>query len=71
VFNVVSKQGGNDFRYDASFYGQYPSLTSEGVRLDCECPEGETGFHRTLYRDFTTHLGGPILKDWCRTGSKS
>jgi hypothetical protein len=63
VFNVVSRQGGNDFDFDASYYGQFQELTSRPVKLPCDCPEGETGYLRNLYRDFTTHLGGPILRD--------
>jgi hypothetical protein len=63
VFNVVSKQGGNDFRFDASYYSQFQDLTSQPVTLECDCPEGESGFVRSQYRDFTAHVGGPVLKD--------
>jgi hypothetical protein len=63
VFNVVTKQGGNDFRFDASYYGQFQDLTSQPVKLPCDCPEEETGYVRNLYRDFTAHIGGPILED--------
>jgi Carboxypeptidase regulatory-like domain/TonB dependent receptor/TonB-dependent Receptor Plug Domain len=63
VFNVVSRQGGNDFQFDASYYGQWQDLTSQPVELPCDCAQGETGYVRSLYRDFTTHLGGPILRD--------
>jgi hypothetical protein len=63
VFNVVSKQGGNDFHFDASYYGQLQRLTSQPIKLPCDCPEGESGFVRSVFRDFTTHLGGPVVKD--------
>jgi outer membrane receptor protein involved in Fe transport len=63
VFNVVSRQGGNEFQFDASYYGQFDGLTSKPVELDCDCPEGESGYVRGLYRDFTTHVAGPILED--------
>ena len=63
IFNVVTKQGGNDFRFDASYYFQSSGLTSQSVLLDCNCPEGESGFERDRYHNFTTHLGGPILED--------
>src|SRR5215467_6671751 len=33
VFNVITKTGGNRFLYDASYYGQWPSLTSQPVLL--------------------------------------
>ncbi len=63
VFNVVTKQGGNDFRFDASYYFQSQSLTSRPVELECNCPSDTSGYHREHYRDFSTHLGGPILRD--------
>jgi hypothetical protein len=63
VFNVVTKQGGNTFRFDASYYAQAQSLTSQPIKIECDCPEGESGYTRDLFRDFSTHLGGPILKD--------
>jgi hypothetical protein len=63
VFNVVSKQGGNDFQFDFSYFAQPDWLTSAPIKLDCGCPEGETGFTRVKYRDFTVHAGGPIVKD--------
>jgi len=63
VFNVVSRQGGNEFAFDASYYGQFDDLTSQPVKQPCDCPEVESGYVRTRYRDFTTHVGGPILKD--------
>jgi hypothetical protein len=63
VFNVVSKQGGNDFQFDASLYGQFQGLTSQPIKLPCDCPDGESGFVRNQFVDFTTHLGGPIVRD--------
>jgi hypothetical protein len=63
VINVVSRQGGNAFRFDLSYYGQWPGLTSEAVAEDCNCPSGESAFERDLYRDFSAYLGGPIMRD--------
>lgn len=64
VFNVVTKQGGNIFEYDASFYGQSDGLTSHPVALVCvRCSTPESRYTRARYRDFTTHLGGPILRN--------
>ncbi len=63
VFNVVSKSGGSEFRFDASYYGEFDSLTSQPIRYPCNCPEGETGYVRSKYRDFSTHVGGPLWKD--------
>ena len=63
VIDIVTKQGGNDFRFDASYYFQTQRLTSQPVTLDCDCPDGQSGYTRDQYRDFTAHLGGPILRD--------
>jgi hypothetical protein len=64
VFNVVTKQGGNVFSPDLSYYAQADSLTSHPVELPCKgCREPETEYARVRYRDFTTHLGGPLVPD--------
>ena len=64
VINVVTKQGGNRFQYDASYYGQPSGLTSQPVLLPLTSPAtGQTGYSRTKYRDFTTNLGGPAVRE--------
>lgn len=64
VINIVTKQGGNRFVYDASYYAQASALTSQPVRLRCEgCSEAESGYERARYRDVTTTLGGPAVRD--------
>lgn len=64
VVNVVTRQGGNRFAFDASYYGQFGALTSQPIVLNCgACPDGQSGFERDLYRDFSAHAGGPILRD--------
>jgi TonB dependent receptor/Carboxypeptidase regulatory-like domain len=70
VFNVVTKQGGNRFAYDASYYGQSSRLTSQPVRLALPGSPATSGFERIRYRDFTTNLGGPVFRDrlWFFTG---
>ena len=70
VFNVVTKQGGNSFAYDASYYGQTSGLTSQPVLLPLAGTQGLTGYERIRYRDFTTNLGGPVHRDrvWFFTG---
>jgi hypothetical protein len=63
VFNVVTKQGGNAFRSDASYFWQGAGLTAQPIVL--AVPRGtqaESGFERIEYRDFTTNLGGPLLR---------
>jgi outer membrane receptor protein involved in Fe transport len=59
VLNVVTKRGGNTFRGQASYYFTSDDLTDVNVRL----PESDFTFHRELYRNFTSQLGGPIKKD--------
>ena len=70
VINVVTRQGGNRFFYDASYYGQASSLTSQPVLLPVQGSQALSGFERIKYRDFTTHLGGPVRRDrlWFFTG---
>jgi hypothetical protein len=64
VFNVVTKQGGNRLACDASYYGQWNGLTSHPVQLPCtRCSQPTTEYTRGRYRDFTTHVGGPIVRD--------
>jgi len=62
VFNVVTKQGGDVFAPDFSYYGQAQGLTSQPVQLPCiRCSEPSTEYTRVRYRDLTTHLGGPLI----------
>src|SRR3989441_2629472 len=70
VFNVVTKQGGNRFAYDTSYYGQPSSLTSQPVLLSGPGSQAPSGYERIKYRDFTTNLGGPVHRDrvWFFTG---
>jgi hypothetical protein len=62
VLNVVTRQGGDRFRFDASYYGQWSGLTGKPILEGCDCPAGETGFERDLYRDFGAYLGGPLAR---------
>ena len=64
VFNVVTRQGGNAFQYDASYYWQGASLTGQPVVLPVQSgTQPESGYERDGYRDFTTSLGGPVVRD--------
>jgi hypothetical protein len=66
VINVVTRQGADRFQYDASYYGQWNALTSQPVSLpvDPDRPEsGHSGYTRGRYRDATTNLGGPLLRN--------
>ena len=60
VFNIVSRQGSNEFHGDVNFYIQTQGLTDRNTT-----DEEDEGFpfNRDEYTDFTAQLGGPILKD--------
>ncbi|HTI37740.1 MAG TPA: TonB-dependent receptor [Vicinamibacterales bacterium] len=70
VFNVLTKQGSDRFQYDASYYGQPSSLTSQPKVLPVPGSSLSTGYERKRYRDFTTDLGGPVVRErlWFFTG---
>ena len=64
VFNVVTRQGGNAFQYDASYFWQGAGLTGQPVVLPVQRgTQPESGYERDGYRDFTTSLGGPVVRD--------
>ena len=64
VINVVTRQGGDRFLYDASYYGQTAGLTSQPVRLPYPGrPADRAATSARRYRDFTTNLGGPVVRD--------
>ena len=64
VINVVTKQGGERFLYDASSYGQASALTSQPVSLRyLGSGEQQSGYERAKYEDFTNSLGGPAIRD--------
>jgi len=70
VFNVVTRQGGDRFGYDASYYGQTSGLTSQPVLRPVAGRSSPSGYERNRYRDFTTDLGGPVVHErlWFFTG---
>jgi Carboxypeptidase regulatory-like domain len=64
VINVVTRQGGNLFQSDASYYGQSSALTAQTIQLSCAgCSEPTSGYVRSRYRDFTTNAGGPLVRN--------
>jgi Carboxypeptidase regulatory-like domain/TonB dependent receptor-like, beta-barrel len=63
VINVLTRQGGDRFLFDGSYYVQTAGLTSQPVRLVVPDTGGrETGYERVRYRDLTASLGGPIAR---------
>ncbi len=60
VFNVVTRQGGNDFHGDANVYFQTQDLTA---RNTTEEQDGGQPYNRDEFKDATVQLSGPIVKD--------
>src|SRR5258708_3635938 len=64
VINVVTRQGSERFLYDASYYAQTSGLTSQPVVLPLPASSTrQSGYERNEYRDLTTNLGGPVIRD--------
>lgn len=64
VINIVLKQGSDRLLFDASYHGQTAGLTSQPALLRPLPPKtGQSGYERAEYRDFTTNLGGPVVRD--------
>jgi len=60
VFNVVTRQGSNEFHGDFNYYSQYQGLTSSNTSAD---QDDGLPFNRDKYQDFTAQLAGPVIKD--------
>ncbi len=60
VFNVVTKQGSNQFHGSANYYHQSDGLTSRNTSA---AQDGGLPYTRVRYRDATFQLDGPIVKD--------
>ena len=64
VINVLTRQGSARLLYDASYYSQTAGLTSQPVRRPLGGPgTAQSGYERDRYRDLTTNLGGPVVRD--------
>ena len=64
VVNVITKSGGNRFQSDAAYYGQSAALTAQPVRREYDrARQLDSGYERAAYRDFTTSLGGPVVRE--------
>jgi len=60
VFNVVTRQGTNEFHGDLNFYLQTDGLTGRNTN---DAQDGGFPFHREKFHDATAQLSGPIVKD--------
>ncbi len=60
VFNIITRQGNNDFSGDVNFYFQSQGLTARNTT-----DEEDDGWpwHRDEFTDVTGQIGGPIVKD--------
>jgi hypothetical protein len=64
VINVITRQGGDRFLFDAAYHGQTSALTAQPRRLHVPgSGQSESGYERALYRDVTANLGGPVVRD--------
>jgi hypothetical protein len=73
VYNIVTRQGTNEFHGDVNFFWQGDGLTSnntDGITNPdgsffntCSDGEGRCPWRRDRYTDFTAQLGGPLVKD--------
>src|SRR5687768_4013347 len=64
VINVVTRQGSARLLYDASYYFQTAGLTSQPIRRPLGGPgTAQSGYERNRYRDLTTNVGGPVVRD--------
>jgi hypothetical protein len=64
VINVVTKQGGARFQSQSAYYEQSSALTSQPIVLPVtNGTQPSSGYERARYRDFSTGLGGPVLRD--------
>ncbi len=60
VFNIVTRQGSNQFRGDTNIYYQNSGLTG---RNTTDAQDGGQPYNRARFVDSTTQLGGPVIKD--------
>jgi hypothetical protein len=60
VFNIVTRQGSNTFKGDATVYYQSDELSGRNTSDD---QDGGVPYHRDQYREFTGQVSGPIVKD--------
>ena len=60
VFNVVTRQGSNNFHGDGNLYFMNQSLTG---RNTTEAQDNGLPYHRAEFKDTTWQVGGPVKKD--------
>ncbi len=69
VFNVVTRQGSNQFHGDGSYYVLTDGMTGRNTTTaqECQgvsnCPASGLPYHRDQWRDTTWQLSGPFVRD--------
>ena len=69
VFNVVTRQGSNEFHGDGSYYFMNDGMTGRNttVAQECQgvpnCPAAGLPYHRAEWKDTTWQLSGPFVRD--------
>ena len=63
VINVITRQGSERFLFDSSYYAQPEIFTSQPVIVKYDGGRRESGYERSRYRDFTSNLGGPAVRN--------
>jgi Carboxypeptidase regulatory-like domain len=64
VINVVTRQGGERFQSQTAYYGQPSGLTAQPIVLPVtNGTQPSSGYERERYRDFSTGLGGPVVRE--------
>ena len=64
VINVVTKQGGERFQSQSAYYAQASGLTAQPIVLPVtNGTQPSSGYERVRYRDFSTGLGGPVMRE--------
>jgi hypothetical protein len=67
---VIFRSGTNAIKADGSAFFNIDELASKPIKVSCSCPLGDTGFTILQNRNYSGHVGGPILRDrlWFFTG---
>jgi outer membrane receptor protein involved in Fe transport len=60
VFNLVTRQGTNNYHGSAAYYYQGDGLTGRNTTPE---QDNDLPFHRVKYNDVSTQFGGPLKKD--------
>ena len=64
VVNVITRQGSERYLFDAAYYLQGDDLTSHPIALPyIGSDQVQSTYRRARYRDFTTSLGGPVVRE--------